>query len=103
MNKLWIDLETFSTIPITSGVYKYSEKAEVLLFAYAYNNGPVKIWDCTKYKMPLDLKSYLSKKDILWIAHNTQFDRVIIEKVLNICTVLGCLYPLSFLGWVIIP
>ena len=32
---LYIDIETYSPIPIKHGVYRYAEKAEVLLLAYA--------------------------------------------------------------------
>ena len=37
MATLWLDLETFSDIPIKHGAHKYAEGAEVLLVALAVN------------------------------------------------------------------
>ncbi|WP_334469988.1 hypothetical protein [Arsenophonus sp. PmNCSU2021_1] len=56
-NLLFCDLETYSDIPINCGTHRYAENAEILLFAYAYNHAPVKVWDVTQDKtMPKDLK-----------------------------------------------
>ena len=45
--KLWGDLETFSEVPITHGTYAYAAAAEVMLFAWAIDEGPVSVWDAT--------------------------------------------------------
>jgi len=85
MNHIFfLDLETYSSIPIKNGVYKYAEKAEILLFAYALDNNSVKVWDCKTAKIPEDLRQILKRKDTVWCAHNSQFDRVILEKILGI-------------------
>ena len=42
-----IDLETYSSVPITYGVYPYAESpdSEILLFAYSINGEPVIVID----------------------------------------------------------
>ena len=45
---LSIDIETYSGLDIKKvGGYKYAENAEVLLFAYAWDDAPVQIVDFT--------------------------------------------------------
>ena len=47
-NILHIDIETYSSVDIAkSGLYKYvqSPDFQILLFAYAYDDGPVEIID----------------------------------------------------------
>ncbi|SPP31534.1 hypothetical protein ARAF_0666 [Arsenophonus endosymbiont of Aleurodicus floccissimus] len=85
-NLLFCDLETYSDISINCGTYRYAENAEILLFAYAYNHEPVKVWDVTQDKtMPKDLKAYLDDSAILTVSHNGgMFDTVILKHVLNI-------------------
>lgn len=84
MNYLYKDLETFSPIFIDYGVYKYAEKSEILLYPFAYNNEVPDIWDCTKDPMPDRLKQLLKVKNLPWVAHNSQFDRVNLEKCMGI-------------------
>ena len=47
MEKLWIDLETFSEVPINNGTHAYAEKVEVMLMAWAIDDRPVRVWDLT--------------------------------------------------------
>ena len=47
MTNLWLDLETYSTVPINHGTHAYAERAEVMLFAWAIDDSPVSVWDCT--------------------------------------------------------
>lgn len=86
MTKLFLDLETFSEIPIQNGSYKYSEKAEILLFAYALDDSDVKVWDLTATKtMPAELKAALDDPEVTIYGHNIGgFDRIMIERVLGI-------------------
>ena len=44
---VWLDLETFSTIPVDTGVYKYAEDARILLCAYAFDDAPALVYDAT--------------------------------------------------------
>ncbi len=56
-NLLFCDLETYSDTPINCGTHRYAERAEILLFAYAYNHGSVKVWDVTQDKTMPKFKS----------------------------------------------
>jgi len=78
--KAFLDLETFSTVPINDGTWRYAEQAEILLFAYALEDGPIQVWDVTQNAlMPDDLVSILRDQSIeLWF-HNVAFDRTIIR------------------------
>lgn len=79
MTTLWLDLETFSAVPITNGTHAYAEGAEIMLFAYAFDDGPVKVWDCTaKPLMPNDLADALDDPAIVLYAHNSHFDRTVL-------------------------
>ena len=82
MNTTWLDLETFSTIPIKHGVHRYAERAEILLFAYAFDDAPVSLWDVTRDEMPTDLADTLRDPTTLITAHNSAFDRTILRHCL---------------------
>lgn len=45
VKQLWCDLETYSTVPIKWGAHKYVEGAEVTVWAFAVDDGPVQVWD----------------------------------------------------------
>lgn len=77
--KAWLDLETFSPVPITNGTHAYAEQAEVLLFAYAKDDGEVKVWDVTAGPMPHDLGALLNEADEFWWHNGGGFDRVILK------------------------
>lgn len=82
---LWSDTETFSTVPISNGLYAYAEEVEVMLWAYALDDGPVQVWDLTKDpEMPAYLRAILNEEDILVHFHNAQFDRTVIRFALGI-------------------
>lgn len=80
--KLWWDLETFSETPITDGAHRYAENAEVLLFAWAVDDGPVQCWDCTadSKPMPSDLYVAIQECDEYWGHNSGGFDRVVAKK-----------------------
>ena len=83
MNFLWCDTETYSETPIKNGVYRYAADAEVMLFAYALNDEPVKVWDLTSGEpFPRDLHDAL--KDVKAgktkaVFHNSNFDRLVLQ------------------------
>ena len=79
MTTLWLDLETYCETPIKHGVYRYAEDAEILLFAYAVNDGPVIVEDFTAQGgLPSDyLADMMSRADEV-VAHNSMFDRVVL-------------------------
>lgn len=76
--RAWMDLETYSTVPITYGVHAYAERSEILLWAYAVDQEIPKVWDVTCESMPLDLLSVLESNCELWF-HNSQFDMTVIK------------------------
>lgn len=79
--KLWLDLETFSDIPLEYGVYRYAEKARILLCAYAVDDAPARCVDCTAMEpMPADFTAALKNPECEIWAHNSNFDRTILSR-----------------------
>ena len=87
MYKVYADTETFCELSLkTRGSYRYAEDAEIMIFTYAFDDGPVKLWDCTKDKrMPTDLRDAFDDPDALFVFHNGGgFDRLVIQYDLKI-------------------
>lgn len=83
--KAFLDLETWSETPLKHGVHRYAEKAEVLLFAYAEDDGPVSVWDVTiGAPMPPDLKSLIERADEYWWQNGGQFDRTVLKHAMPV-------------------
>lgn len=79
--KLWLDLETFSDIPLDFGVYRYAEKARILLCAYAVDDAPARCVDCAALEpMPADFTAALKNPECEIWAHNSNFDRTILSR-----------------------
>lgn len=77
MRTLAIDLETYSSNDIKYSVYKYVEAPdfEILLFAYAFDDDPVRVVDLAQGEtLPDDVKSALYDKDVLKTAFNANFE-----------------------------
>jgi DNA polymerase len=82
MTCLFVDLETFSANPISDGLAAYVRGVEVMLFAYAIDDGPVYVWDRTAdMQMPHALGQALASPDTAVIAHNYQFERTVLRAV----------------------
>lgn len=80
MQKLWLDLETFSEIPIKNGIHVYAEGVEIMLFAWAIDEGPVNVHDLTAdYNLPTRLLTALSDESVPIYAHNSHFDRTVLR------------------------
>lgn len=78
---LWLDLETYSDIPISCGAYKYAEGAEIILFSYAINDAPARVVDIAHgERYPAEIMGALLNPDCVLIAHNAQFDRTVLKK-----------------------
>ena len=76
---LHIDLETYSSVDLAAcGVYKYAESFDfqILLFGYAWNDGPVEVLDLTKQDLPVALFYALTDPNTIKVAHNANFERV---------------------------
>ena len=76
--QLSIDIETFSPVYLTSsGVFKYAEDPDftILLFAYAYDNEPVRIIDLASGEaLPDALLSDLTDPSVIKTAYNASFE-----------------------------
>ena len=86
---LHLDIETYSDEDIGSvGVFRYVESPvfQILLIAYAYDDGPVHVLDLTgpdiKAGFPIydQIVADLTDSDIIKVAHNAQFERTCFEK-----------------------
>lgn len=84
---LAIDIETFSDVNLPRcGVYAYvdSPKFEILLLAYAFNNGDTKVVDiaCGE-KIPREVVEGIQNENVLKTAFNAAFERICLSKHLN--------------------
>lgn len=80
---LFGDLETYSETPLKNGVYRYAETAEILLFSYAIDDGPVSVWDLTVDKSwPSDLWTAVTSPETLLVFHKVGFDRTVLRYAL---------------------
>lgn len=76
MRVLGIDLETFSDVDIkTAGLYKYAENAEILLFAYAFDDEPVAVVDLAAGEsLPQEVLNALWNPGVIKTAYNAAFE-----------------------------
>jgi len=87
MEKLSIDLETFSSVDISKcGVYKYAESPdfEILLFGYSVDGGEVQVLDLAQGDViPENILAALSDEYVTKWAFNAQFERVCLSEYLR--------------------
>ena len=87
--RLLIDLETYSSVDISkAGAFRYTESPdfEILLLAYAWDNGPVRVLDLTDPLGHDELPSILSAildPDTVKVAHNSAFERACLSRYLG--------------------
>lgn len=78
MHHLSIDIETRSSVDIgKAGAYKYAQSPdfEILLFAYQWNNDPVKIIDLKNgEEIPIEIAEMLDNPDVIKHAYNAAFE-----------------------------
>ncbi len=83
MKTISIDIETYSPTDLKkAGVYRYSEDKDfdILLFAYAYDDGPVQVVDLSSYIIPVGLVKDILDPNVLKSAFNAQFERVCLSR-----------------------
>ena len=84
---LGIDIETYSPVPLPkTGVYRYvdSDEFEILLFSYAYDDGPVYTVDMASGEhLPESVLTDLENPEVIKTAFNAQFERVCLSKYLG--------------------
>ena len=84
--RLFVDIETYSSIDITkAGAFKYMEAPdfEILLIAYAWDDGPVQVIDLTDSSDPYHFWEWLTDPDIVKVAHNSAFERAAFAEILE--------------------
>lgn len=74
---LYLDTETYSPVPIKTGLAKYSTQVEVTIVTWAIDEGPAHAWDCTATPCPPALLTAALACDRV-IAHNAQFDKRVV-------------------------
>lgn len=82
MYLIYVDTETFSPQDLSRvGAARYAEDAQIILWSYAENDGPAKVWDrVSNPQMPADLKRMWTRlfddPDARVVMHNgMNFDR----------------------------
>lgn len=83
MKNLCIDIETYSSNPITAGVTKYAaaDDFEILLFGYAVDDGPVRVVDLASgEEIPKDVVKMLTDKKVLKTAYNAVFEMTCLDR-----------------------
>ena len=100
---LHIDIETYCELDLTKvGVYAYASHPsfEILLFAYAYDDEPVKCIDLINETLTDDIINDLTDPGVVKVAHNANFEMTCIGEyfMLDIdpsqwkCTMVMALY-----------
>jgi len=88
MKKLSCDIETFSDVDlIRCGVYKYADSPnfEMLLFAYAVDDGDVNIIDVAGgEELPEEIIQAIKSDTVVKTAYNAQFERVCLSRYLKL-------------------
>jgi len=77
---LYGDIETYSEIDLKqvgAQCYARHPSTEVTLFAWAVDDGPVQVWDCTAGNMPVALGDAIRDADE-YVFHNANFDRTVL-------------------------
>ena len=101
MRNTFHDLETFSPTPIKDGTHKYAEKAEVMLWSWSDEDGPVYVWDLVNGRVhwqddlsgawvsesqlgkhPPLLKIVDDPEALVWFQNGGMFDFVVLEQAL---------------------
>ncbi len=84
MQSLAIDIETYSSTDLLkSGVYKYVQAPDfaILMFAYSFDNEPVKIIDLEQgEELPTEIYNALTDPAITKTAYNANFERSCISQ-----------------------
>ena len=91
--RLFLDLETFSSVDIkAAGAFRYMEAPdfEILLIAYAWDNGPVQLWSLSeeipegKHGELWALWDAIIDPSVVKVAHNSAFERAALGRYLGL-------------------
>lgn len=82
MKTLFLDLETYCETPLSHGTHVYAADAEVIVAAYAFDDGPVHTLDLTHFPNgPARInriEHYTGMAETI-VAHNSFFDRTVLR------------------------
>ena len=76
---LFLDTETFSTVPITHGTHAYAEAVEVMLVALAVDDEPTEVWDTQDMDDWRPRLQQMINKASSVVIHNSHFDRTVLR------------------------
>lgn len=78
---LYLDTETYNEQPLNKGVYSYAETVEIILFQYAFNDGPVYVVDLANGDtLPQEVINLLLNPEVILFAQNSMFDRTVLAR-----------------------
>ena len=80
MHTMSVDIETYSPVDLAEcGVYKYAEdpQTQVMLIAYAIDDGPVEVYDCATGDPEKEdyICDILVDPNVIKYAYNASFER----------------------------
>ncbi|MEQ1519699.1 MAG: hypothetical protein ABL936_00340 [Aestuariivirga sp.] len=82
VNTLFLDLETYCETPLSHGTHVYAADAEVIIAAYAFDDGPVHTLDLTHFpngEARINrIEHYTGMAETL-VFHNSAFDRTVLR------------------------
>lgn len=87
MKRLHFDYESVSPVPLDDvGTARYwaDPRTRILMCAYAFDDGPVKVWECHKGPAPSELTDALKDSTIIKVAWNSFFEHQGTEHKLGI-------------------
>lgn len=93
MTRLWIDLETIATLPVTTnGLYRHCEDPtlDITLAVWGLDDAPLCLWWSGYPKVgttsvcPDDLEVLLTNPQVICYAHNAAYERRVIKAVWDI-------------------
>lgn len=79
MTVLYLDTETYCEIPIRRGTYRYAEDVEILLWAWAIDNGPIQVDET----LTDELRRWIETAHVI-VMHKSDFDRNVIKSAASI-------------------
>lgn len=81
MTTFYGDTETYCEVPLNHGLHRYAEKVEITIFAWAVDEGPVEVIDCTapgwEDKVKVALAAADAADEQVW--QNSAFDRTVLR------------------------
>ena len=87
MIDLYLDLETYCTVPIAHGTYAYADKAEIMLLAYAVGEDDPQVLqfpDEIHSDRWAQLRATLDEPSVRVVIHNSHFDRTVLRHAMGV-------------------